>query len=132
MAGIKTIDLALEATEVIQLRIDFQVSLVFSDLSSVSFGCPFILTRADGTEISIDPEGDKAALVEVLQLHTCAVTRGQVLGEMLFIEFDHGTTIRCFPDAQYEAWEYFGKDKNPERIISTPGGELSIWNAKPA
>ncbi|GAA3589405.1 hypothetical protein GCM10022198_11600 [Klugiella xanthotipulae] len=124
-----SIDLNLSEAEVIQIRIDYQVTLIFSDSSSVVIECPFSLRGATGIEKIVDPAGKKNQLVEFLELHTSKVLRGYVSDSTLNLEFSNGSTLTCPPSLEYEAWSYFGTGKEPERIIATPGGELSIWNA---
>ena len=37
-----------------------------------------------------------------------------------------GTTLRCRPDPDYEAWQVTGRDVG--LVVCTPGGGLAIWH----
>lgn len=122
------INLKLDGTEVSQLVFDFQITIFFSDSSSVGLECPFSISRVDGTDVLIDPEGPKSTLVPVLELHTLQVRNGVAIAGALILNFENGATLRCEPSEYYEAWSYSGPRKDPERIVSTPGGELGVWS----
>ena len=40
-----------------------------------------------------------------------------------------GTTLRCGPDPDFEAWNFTGP--GVEQVVSTPGGGLAIWSPRP-
>lgn len=123
----KPIDLQIEQEVVDQIIIDYQVSLKLSDGSYFMFECKFTLTKPDGTAFEITPGDSAEQLVHILELHNASLARGLVVGGTLRLEFSNGTVLECPPDDQYEAWSLFSPSGNLQRIISTPGGDLSIW-----
>ncbi|GGL27945.1 DUF6188 family protein [Nocardia jinanensis] len=44
----------------------------------------------------------------------------------LRLEFDSGSSIEAFSDADYEAWSVVGA--NGYRVVCMPGGELAVWS----
>lgn len=110
-----------------QIRLDFQITLLFESGMVISLGTVFSF-RADGGRMSIiDPEGDRAQIVPVLYLQAQTLSSVKVSDGHLVIEFTNGSMILSAPHPDYEAWEYFAPEQDPERVISLPGGELAIW-----
>lgn len=85
------------------------------------------MTKAHGQTTVIDPEGDKALFVSVLQVHNQTVETARIDGSVLIIEFTCGALLEAGPDEDYESWSYTGPEQLATHVIAMPGGELAIW-----
>lgn len=126
-AAMNTLNLQIGEETVDQIIIDYQVTLKLSGGAHVTLESAFSINQPDGTTITIIPGDTKDPLGRVLELHNRSVSQGIVSNGTLRVEFTDGVLLECPPDQQFEAWSLFSPVGGIERIISTPGGELSIW-----
>lgn len=77
----------------------------------------------------LDPDGDALNLAPVLKFRRMYITEGTAFKDgSLEVKFDGGSRILVPPDSEYEAWNIGGPGGiDGLKIVSTPGGELSIW-----
>jgi hypothetical protein len=87
---------------------------------------PFILTEPGGHEYSLNPDGDAVSLAPILAARRQAVQDGTAFKNgRLLIHMKNGGRISVPADENYEAWTVSGP--RGLRIVSTPGGDLSVW-----
>ena len=111
---------------VAQLCVDYAVTLRQNDVV-VRIEQPFVIATPTGEERLVVPEGDLDRLAPVLNLGRSTVTEGAAFDDgHLEMSFADGTRVSVPSTEDYEPWEIVG----PEglRIVSVPGGELSIWH----
>jgi len=72
---------------------------------------------------------DLSGLGAVFALAGERVERVATTNGTLVLEFSDGSTIRCDPDPEYEAWQVVGGDPFG-LVICTGGGELAIWDRR--
>lgn len=87
-----------------------------------------ILDMGGGAEL-LDPEGDALNLAPVLKFRRIYVTGGTAFKDgSLELKFEDESRIVVKSDSRYEAWNIGGPGGiDGLKIVSTPGGELSIW-----
>ena len=86
---------------------------------------PFLL-RVGSSEVRLVPEDDAQLLAPVLPLSRLEVLTAAALKDGSFdMEFSNGSAMSVMPDQRLEPWELSGP--NGMLIVSTPGGELSVW-----
>ncbi|WP_052690611.1 DUF6188 family protein [Pseudarthrobacter chlorophenolicus] len=114
---------------ILQLVLDFQVALVLEQFR-ITIEESFVLEHPDGTSHVVEPGGGFDQLSPVLPL-----SRSQVVAEArafddgrLEIVTQDGFRLRVVPEPKsaYEAWNVTGP--NGLLIVSTPAGELSLWD----
>lgn len=111
---------------VIWCCVDYAVSLGTESEISVRIEQPFIYTSADGIEHLIVPEGDPVRVAPVLAIARLSVRDGFAYDDgHLEITFSDGSTVGVPGTQDYEPWELTGP--NGLKVVSEPGGELSIW-----
>lgn len=111
---------------VTQLCLDYAVTLCLANDVSIRIEQPFVIEINDGDERLIVPEGNPDRLAAVLPLVRSIVTEGLVFDDgHLELRFSSGARISVPSTEDYEPWE----TSSPEgmRVVSAPGGELSIW-----
>jgi hypothetical protein len=118
--------------DVTQLRIDFALTLIVAaspdDGFEARIGGTCTLTMADGVAVELVPEGDPTELAPALRLVRLGVERAEAFKDgHMEIAFEDGSTLAVPADPDYEAWTITGT--NGARIVSTPGGELAVWQA---
>jgi Family of unknown function (DUF6188) len=118
--------------EVTQLRIDFALTLIVAaspdDGFEVRIGGTCILTTPDGATAELAPEDDPTRLAPALRLARLGVQRTKAFKDgHLEMAFGDGSTLAVPADPDYEAWTITGT--NGARIVSTPSGELAVWEA---
>lgn len=106
--------------------IDYAFSFGTQNQISVRVEEPFVYTSADGVEHLIVPEADPVNIAPVLAIARLSVRDGFAYDDgHLELTFSDGSTIGV-PSAQdYEPWELTGP--GGLKMISVPGGELSVW-----
>jgi hypothetical protein len=57
------------------------------------------------------------------------VTATSTASDVLVLEFNDGSTLRCEPDPNYEAWQVVGGDPQ-YLVVCSPGGELAVWDKR--
>lgn len=130
MAGLEEIELKLAGNDLTFIGVDFKITLLFSNSSSVQLESPFVIRDAEGDVHEIDPEGNKSALVHVLRLHNQSVESAAITGSTLRLVFSDGSALDAAPNEQFESWSYTGPEPTPARIIAIPGGDLATWLPK--
>lgn len=76
--------------------------------------------------LCVQPEGDPVPLPGLVG-QTVAST--STSSGVLTLEFTDGTTLRCEPRPDVEAWQVVGGD--PEYlVVCMPGGEVAVWDAR--
>lgn len=126
--------LPLAGCPVISLCVDFALTLNVDHPAgavAVRIEEPFVFVAPSGTEVRLSPEEDPAGLGPVL---TCSRTQVHDLIAYtdggLEVSFSDGATIRVPSSEEFEAWQLAGPDGL--KIVSVPGGELTIWGRAPA
>lgn len=130
-AGMSRWLLPLQDEQVIWCCIDYAVSLGTQNQVAVRIEQPFVYTGTDGVEHLIVPEADPVQIAPVLAITRLSVRAGFAYDDgHLELTFSDGSTIGV-PSAQdYEPWELTGPAGL--KIVSVPGGELSVWRPTPA
>ncbi|GAA4114188.1 DUF6188 family protein [Enteractinococcus coprophilus] len=119
--------LQLVGTHVAFIGVDFQITLRFSNNCVVRLESVFSISIITGIQTIIDPDGDKARFVPVLQLHGETVEAAHVDDSVLVLKFSNGSVLEAGPNQDYESWSYTGPESTPTRVIAMPGGELAVW-----
>lgn len=87
---------------------------------------PFVLTETGGERIDMDPQADRVRLAPSLALFGRAVDRITAYKDgRLEIGFADYSSIIVPAKDGYEAWEVVGP--GGLRIVSMPGGDLTMW-----
>ncbi|MEU4694872.1 DUF6188 family protein [Actinoplanes sp. NPDC023714] len=114
-------DLGFAGQMVVAQDFGYTVALTFSGGYEIRIETAFTLADADRT-LEITPGGeDEVALVG--RVVTSAT--GDELGGLL-IDFVGESRLTVPADAEFEAWTLAGPDGL--KVVSTPGGELSVWS----
>jgi Family of unknown function (DUF6188) len=123
--------LPLQDERVIWCCIDYAVSFGTQNQVTLRIEQSFVYTSSDGLEHLIVPEGDPVRIAPVLAITRLSVRCGFAYDDgHLEVTFSDGSTIGV-PSAQdYEPWELTGPAGL--KMVSVPGGELSVWRPKPA
>jgi len=89
---------------------------------------PIVLTDAGGKSIQLIPEGDPIALAPLLQIARRPLVRVEAFKDgRLEMSVANGVTLTVAPSDEFESWEITGP--RDFRIVSVPGGELTVWSA---
>jgi Family of unknown function (DUF6188) len=81
---------------------------------------------ADGTTYAVDPEDDPTGVGPLLACTRSTVTRATAFRDGRFaIEFADDSRLSVSASDDYEAWELAGP--SGLRMVSTPGGDLTVW-----
>lgn len=111
---------------VAQLCVDYAVTLRLQNDVVVRIEQPFVITTETGEERLIVPERDVDRLAPVLILARSTVTEGAAFDDgHLELSFAGGARVSVPATEDYEPWEIVGP--GGLRIVSVPGGELSVW-----
>lgn len=111
---------------VAQLCVDYAVTLRLANDVSVRIEQPFVIETRSGEERLVVPEGDLDRLAPVLPLARSTVTEGLAFDDgHLELTFSDGARVSVPSTEDYEPWEVVGPEGM--RIVSIPGGELSVW-----
>lgn len=122
-------ELGLAGQRLARVLVDFDIYLEFDSGDTVAFSEFAIHTSSDvGAEVDVDYESLARGLSALLPLigEWCSAAWCSDDGE-LTVTFARGDRIVA-PHGDGEAWEFSGADGR--RVISGPGGELSIWSAQ--
>jgi hypothetical protein len=118
--------LPLSGRSVDRLCIDFAVTLMFSGGLELRIEQPFVVQRADGSEVLLVPGGDPDRLGSVTMLARQTVVEAEAFKDgHLRISFSDGAILGAPADEGFEAWELVGPAGL--RTVSLPGGELAVW-----
>ncbi len=110
--------------------VDYGVSFGTQSQISVRIEQPFVYTSSDGVENLIVPAGDPVRVAPVLAIARLSVREGFAYDDgHLEMTFSDGSTIGVPATQDYEPWELTGP--NGLKVVSVPGGELSIWRPAP-
>lgn len=111
---------------VAQLCLDYAVTLRLGNDVSVRIEQPFVIVAEDGTERLVVPDGELDRLAPILRLARAIVTEGLAFDDgHLELTFAGGTRVSVPSAEDYEPWEVVATEGM--RIVSVPGGELSVW-----
>ena len=112
-----------------QVCLDYAVALRLQNEVTVRIEQSFSIF-AGRDHSTITPDGGTHQLCPALGLLRSVVSRFEMLDDgHLEISFGAGMRLLAPPHADFEAWEVSGPDGF--RVVSTPGGELSVWTPKP-
>ena len=105
------------------------VGLLVSNGIYVDIEVPFIYIGPNGTESTLDPDGNAVDLAPILQVRRLGTTECMAFKDgRLGLKFDDGSELRVSKGLEFEAWGISGVGEAAGlRIISMPGGELAIW-----
>ena len=124
--------LPLRGRSVTQCRVDYAFTLLFTEPDAsyeIRIEGPFVLSHAQGADVRIDPDDAPAARGPALALlHQTVESAVAHKDGGLELGFADGSHIHVPASGQYEPWDFLGPAKL--RIVSTPGGELTIWKAE--
>jgi hypothetical protein len=106
--------------------VDYGVSFGTQSQILIRIEQPFVYTSSDGAETLIVPEGDPVRVAPVLAIARLSVREGFAYDDgHLAVTFSDGSTIGVPATQDYEPWELTGP--NGLKMVSVPGGKLSIW-----
>ena len=117
---------ALVGTEVRQIRLDFQVTLLLVDGPAnherasgvLVIETPFRLeSEAGGWTVDPSDKGTHAPLCDLL--HQAVVSAQMDNDQTLRLRFSAGVTVTVEPDGQYESWNLSGKGI-PQVLVTPP------------
>ncbi len=118
--------LPLSGRTVDRLCLDFAITLTIRGGLEVKLESPFVLQRADRSEVLLVPDGDAERLSPVMSLVRGTATRVEAFKDgRLEVVFADGSKLRVPADEDFEAWQLVGPDGL--LIVSLPGGELAVW-----
>lgn len=90
----------------------------------------FTFVATDGTEIVLSPENQPAELGPILSVVRTSIEQAVAFDDgCLAVSFADGSRLHVPASLEYESWQLVGP--GGLRIISTPGGELAIWDYQP-
>lgn len=78
-----------------------------------------------GRSFSVLPQ-EPATLGAVLRLFRVVLSDVQIVQGTLVLSFQSGAALRVPADNEFEAWDIAAEDRS--RLLSTPGGEISVWS----
>ena len=114
---------------VAQLCFDFAVTLRLGNDVAVRIEQPFVISADGGAERLMVPDGEPDLLAPVLRLARATITEGLAFDDgHLELTFAEGTRVSVPSTEDYEPWEVVGPQGL--RVVSVPGGELSIWRPR--
>jgi hypothetical protein len=88
---------------------------------------PRLYVYIETTPDCVDADGQPLSLPSLVGR---SVASASAKDGVLLLAFADGTTLRCEPDPDYEAWQVDGG--YPQRlIVCCPGGQLSVWDETP-
>ena len=105
------------------------VSLLASNGIYMNIEVPFTYLSPNGTESTLDPDGDALDLADVLRLRRLGATECLAFKDgRLEVKFEDGAQLKVPMDLEFEAWGISGPGgADGLKIVSMPGGELAIW-----
>ncbi|MDR1427470.1 MAG: DUF6188 family protein [Bifidobacteriaceae bacterium] len=119
-------NLPINGCHVIQLQIDFAVTLVFDNDSIMRIEQDFTI-RSGSDSWLLRPEGDPAQLAPVLPLARGTVSAAAIRTDgSLVLIFANGESVEVPPATDFEAWHYSASDG--AAVVSGPGGNITSWN----
>ncbi|BBH66685.1 hypothetical protein ACTI_33700 [Actinoplanes sp. OR16] len=114
-------DLGFAGREVVAQDFGYTVALTFSGGYEIRIETAFTLFESGrGREITPGEEGDAELVGRVVE-SAAGDDRGG-----LRIDFGGGVRLIVPADDDFEAWTLAGPDGL--KVVSTPGGELSVWS----
>jgi hypothetical protein len=124
-------DLDLRGKALQSVLIEYTVRLQLSDGYFVVVESPYTL-HVQGTSFSLSPEEEQDVARQAFnQLvgDTVEMATADAAGA-LDVTFAGGARLQVEADAEYEAWNVSGPDG--ALVVSTAGGELSVWKPQSA
>lgn len=123
-------ELPVKGGSVTGLLIDWAVTfqvMADPDEYSIRIGQPFEIRVDEAEPVVVDPEGPPTGLAAVLGLLRLEITRVAAFKDgHLEADFASGTSVTVPPSDDYEPWEI--NAQSGARIVSTPGGSLTVWD----
>lgn len=120
--------LPVAGQSVAQLCLDNAVTLRLANGVSVRIEQPFVITARGDRDRLVVPDGDVDRLAPILGMTRALIGQGLAFDDgHLELSFVGGTLVSVPSAEDYEPWEVAGADGL--RIVSLPGGELSVWHA---
>ena len=124
-------DLGLRERCLQSVLIEYTVRMQLSDVYFIVIESPFRVER-EGESISLSPEDDPdeafAPVRELVGQKVIEAISDNAGG--LRVTFENGAHLVVDSDPAYEAWSVSGPDG--ALVVSTPGGKLAVWSAKPS
>jgi hypothetical protein len=121
--------LPLGSCAVTQCCVDYGVTLRFDHPAGafelrIEQSLDFV--AADGAAFTVDPEDDPTGVGPLLACTRSTVTTATAFRDgRLAIEFADDSRLSVPASDEYEAWELAGPAGL--RMVSTPGGDLTVW-----
>lgn len=121
---------AIEGAQVLRAVFDWAITLAIGSPEEAGLDVrieqPCILLDPDGKEVLLVPDGDPAQLAPTLRvLRRSAVRVDAFKDGHLELEFAGGYVLSVPAAEDYEPWEISGP--NGVRLVSVPGGSVSVW-----
>jgi hypothetical protein len=119
--------LLLQDSDVIQIRVDYAVSFVFSSdmILRISGAIHF---AASGSHTDVEPEGEPAQLAPLLAVRSKRVTDATLTeAGAITVTLTDDIVIAVEPSPTFEAWELSGPDGT--LVVCPPGGGITMWSA---
>lgn len=106
------------------------VLLLLENGVEFSIEAEFFLTLPTGQHHALNPEADNGlALAPILGTRRRNVAQGTAFKDgRLILDIDDGSRIEVPANHKYESWNLTGP--GGLMIVSTPGGDLSIWSSR--
>jgi hypothetical protein len=106
------------------------VLLLLENGVEFSIEAEFLLILPTGQHHALNPEADYGlALAPILGTRRRNVAQGAAFKDgRLVLDIDDGSRIEVPADHKYESWNLTGP--GGLMIVSTPGGDLSIWSSR--
>lgn len=117
----------LKSSTLDQVRIGFDIQLVFGTPGGILQIESAAFLRYDGASIKLDATEDPTSTSAVLSLLRTSVECVDLSERRLQLRFSSGEVFEVCPDEDYESWSLTGDDGG--RVVCMPGGELAVWNA---
>jgi RHS repeat-associated protein len=129
-ASSRCLSVAIEEAHVLRAVFDWAVTLTIGSPKGAEFYVrieqPFILLGPDGKEALLVPDGDPARLAPVLGVLRRSVIRIDAFKDgHLELEFAGAYSLSVPACEDYEPWEISGP--RGARLVSVPGGSVSVW-----
>jgi len=123
--------LASGDAKVTRVSLDWGVTLTVGSTEpqlDVRIEQSFELADSRGATIRLVPEGDPSGMAPVLRVNRCLVERMDAFKDgRLEIAVSDGTILKVESSETCEPWEISGG--GGFRIVSMPGGGLTVWSA---
>lgn len=119
----------LQGKTVTRCFVDSAFGIEFWDrdgLTTIRIEGSFVL-QEHGADQCLSPECPTALGPALSALGKMVMSAYAYKNGCLVVHFADESSLSVAPDAEYEAWEMVGSDGL--RMVCTPGGSLSIWQA---